>query len=191
LAEVMFTEQEIATEDLITSDILLNWIGNVDPNIAREIRRDRDKHYLTPTLVLHSAIQRCDPTRPFIFPDKTEAKTTTEWITAAINIAGRIGQRSEEFCTTAMLHQLQAWLRFKEDPMPELANGVAGIEKSPARVRLEELAYLFQAERPYPITRTLAARTPKELVALTYGPADGWKGKKTPGLLRSILPTLV
>ncbi|HEX2950853.1 MAG TPA: protein kinase, partial [Armatimonadota bacterium] len=180
LAEVMFTEQEIATEDLITSDILLNWIGNVDPNIAREIRRDRDKHYLTPTLVLHYAIQRCDPTRPFIFPDKTEAKTTTEWITAAINIAGRIGQRPEEFCTTAMLHQLQAWLRFKEDPMSELADGVAGIEKSPARVRLEELAYLFQAERPYPITRTLAARSPKELVALTYGPADGWKGKKRP-----------
>ena len=27
----MFREPEIATEDLITGDVLLNWIGNLDP----------------------------------------------------------------------------------------------------------------------------------------------------------------
>ena len=37
LAEAMFREPEIATEDLITGDVLLNWIGNLDPTISREI----------------------------------------------------------------------------------------------------------------------------------------------------------
>ena len=60
LAEAMFREPEIASEDLITGDILLNWIGNLDPTVAREIRRDRDQWYSFPrhgTDVRHHALR--------------------------------------------------------------------------------------------------------------------------------------
>ena len=180
LAEAMFREQEIGTEDLITGDVLLNWIGALNPLTAREIKRDRDKLYMTPLLVLHLAIMRCDPTRPFIFPNDSEVNTPQEWVAQAITMLKDQKSSAESFCTPELLYQLEAWLRLKMHPEPGLADRVHKIHQSPPRVQLEELAYLFQPERPYAIMRGLVAHTPKDLVQISYGAADDWRKKLRP-----------
>ncbi|HEY3377689.1 MAG TPA: protein kinase [Armatimonadota bacterium] len=179
LAEAMFREQEIAKEDIITGDVLLNWIGDLNPILAREIRRDRDRLYLNPVLLLHQTIMRCDPTRPFIFADGTEAVTAEEWITHLLGLLRE--QRAcaqETLCSPALLFQLEAWLRFKSKPETELADRVACIHQAPPRVWGEELTYLLQPARPYVIMRGMQAHTPQEVAQLAYGPADAWQKKR-------------
>ena len=180
LADVMAHEPAIATEDLITSDVLLNWIGNLDPNLARELRRDRDALYLTPTLVLHRAIYHCDPTRPFIFHDGTEVYAPDEWLQAASRIVSWEKLSSEAFMTPELLHQLEAWLRLKDHSESALADGVAALHASPPKIRWEEIAYLLDPQRPYTMLQGLAARTPAEVVRLTLGTRDEWAGKGRP-----------
>lgn len=175
LAEAMFHECELATEDLITGDVLLNWIGNLDPTIAREIRRDRDQWYLTPEVVLLCAILRCDPTRPFVFSDGAEALTPVEWIKHAVDMANRSMIRKESFNTTTLLAQLTVWLRLKTNPQPELAERVEKIQQSPEEIQLEELIYLLIPNKPYEIMRGVTARTPREIVQQTYGAPNDWK----------------
>lgn len=175
LAEAMFHDQELATEDLITGDILLNWIGGISTTVAREIRRDRDRWYLTPERVLYRAIMRCDPTRPFIFSDGVEITSPSEWITHAIQLL----RTSNSPIAVAQLRQLEAWLRLKQDAQPEMADAVEAIqERTPERVQLEELAYLFQPDRSYPIMRGVVARTPQEVACLSYGEPGDWLQKR-------------
>jgi len=175
LAEAMFHEPEIATEDLITGDVLLNWIGNLDPTVARELRRDRDQWYLSPEMVLMCAIMRCDPERPFIFIDGFEAKTPAEWIKHAVEMANRSLIRKETFNTTTLLPQLAVWLRLKTPPQDELADKVEQIQHSPEAVQLEELLYCLLPNRPYEIMKEVVARTPQEVVQQTYGALNDWK----------------
>ncbi len=175
LAEAMFREAEIATEDLITGDVLLNWIGNLDPTVAREIRRDRDQWYPFPEMVLMCAIMHCDPTRPFIFSDGGEAQNAVEWIKHAVDLANRSIIRKETFNTTTLLPQLSVWLRLKAVPQPELAERVLAIRQSPPDIQLEELLYLLLPNRPYEITPGVAVRSPQELVEKTYGALEEWK----------------
>ncbi len=178
LAETLYQEQAIATEDLITGDILLNWIGHLDPNVAREIRRERDQNYLAPDVVLHTAIMWCDPTRPFIFGDGSEATTPDEWVAQAIKVARKTKTGMEDLCSPALLRQLEIWLRAKAHPEPKLAEGLTAIRTSPPRVRLEEIAYLFQPDRPFAIMRGVAARTPREVVQAAYGQPEEWKSRR-------------
>lgn len=180
LAEAMFHEQETASEDLLAGDLLLNWIVSVDPNVARTIRRERDRMPVSPEMVLHTAIFSCDPTRPFVFDDGTEVHTADAWLAHMIELVKNGTLPPATCCTPTLLCQLEAFLRCKERPKLILANGVAAIQHSPENVRLEELAYLFQPDRPYAIMRDMAAQTPKELVTLTYGPLEGWRGKTAP-----------
>ena len=184
LAEAMFREPDLAIEDLITGDVLLNWIGNLDPTIAREIRRDRDQWFPTPEMVLMCAIMHCDPTRPFIFSDGGEARTSTEWITYAVGLVNRSVIRKDTFNTTSLLPQLATWLRLKTSPQPEVADKVEQLRHSAEAVQLEELLYLLLPNRPYEITRGVAVRTPRELVQLTYGTRDDWK-KGRPALYQA------
>ena len=180
LAEAMFREPDVATEDLITGDILLNWIGTLDPAIARAIRRDRDKLYLYPEMMLHAAIMRCDPTRPFIFFDNHEVNSPEEWLAHAIALMSTQHITPEALGTEELLRQLEVWLRLKAEPLSALADAVAEIQQSPARVRLEELAYLFQPDRPFMLARGISAHTPHEFVSLAYGRPEEWKTKRPP-----------
>lgn len=179
LAEAMFREPEVATEDLITGDILLNWIGGLDPGVAREIRRDRDRFFLYPELVLHSAIMRCDPTRPFIFEDGAEVQTEDEWLAHILSIIQQKRTTPEMVATPSVLMQLEAWLRLKIEPRPELADEIARIREAPPRIQLEEIAYLLQPERPFFVTRGVTVATPKELARVAYGKAEDWKQKRS------------
>jgi len=177
LAEAMFREQEIATEDLMTGEVLLTWIGALDPAVARELHRDRDRLYMHPSMYLHCAVMRCDPTRPFIFFDNTEVNTPDEWITHALQLVNQRRVSMENLATEELLQQLEVWLRLKTDPQHSLADAVAEIQNSPQRVRLEELAYLFQPERPFVIMRGYSAATPKDFVLIAYGKPEEWRTK--------------
>lgn len=177
LAEAMFQEAELATEDLITGDILLNWIGNLNTMVAREIRRDRDKLYMQPDVVLARTIMRCDPTRPFVFADGTEVTDTITWLEHAVQLSRKHGTLT--FSTSVLVQELEIWLRLKANPEPEVADQVARIKDLPEAVQLEELAYLFQPDRPFTITQGLVARTPAEYARLSYGRPEDW-GKERP-----------
>ena len=180
LAEAMFHEQETATEDLITADVLLNWIGSIDSNLARQLRRDRDTHYLSPALVLFNAIYRCDPTRPFIFEDGVEVQTVDAWVAQALALLSRSRRKPEEWLTGRLLHHLESWLRLKESPLIDLADRVHALHETPATVRFEELIYLLQPERPFPIMQGLSAPTPRAFVTLAYGNAESWQEQGVP-----------
>ena len=178
LAEALFYEPEIGEEDFITGDVLLNWIGNLSTTLARQLRRDRDRYYLTPDMVLYHAIFRCDPTRPYIFPDKVEVNTAEEWIAHALQLLRLPGNSSEKICSNKALYQLECWLRFKMPPAEEMADRVDKILASPPSVRLEELLYLIQPDRPFTIARGLIARTPQEFAQIAYGSARDWEKKR-------------
>ena len=180
LAEAMWHEQETAKEDLISADILLNWVGTLDTTAARKIRREREREFLYPDVLLHSAIMHCDPTRAFIFPDGSEVTTPEEWISLVLRWVRERRVHPETFCTPALMMQLEAWLRCKENPEPAWADSVAAIRSTSPQTQLEELAYMLLPDRPYPLMAGVVARTPKDMVALTYGPAEGWRGKKRP-----------
>ncbi|HEY3415415.1 MAG TPA: protein kinase, partial [Armatimonadota bacterium] len=174
LADAMFRESEIAMEDLLGGDVLLNWIGQLDPGVARNIRRDREAWRTAPEAALFCAIMRCDPSRPFIFPNGAEAYTPNEWLRQAIRIVHKVPARLESLCSQNMLQLLEIWLRLKRDPDTELAEHVVQIQESPANTRLEELAYLIQPERPFPIKRGITVQSPKELVSWAYGAPEDW-----------------
>jgi hypothetical protein len=177
LADAMFREPETAKEDLMGGEVLLNWIGTLDPNLARQVRRDREYWRQQPDVAWMCAIMRCDPTRPFIFTDGTEVYAGEEWLRHAIRTVSQTPGLLETYATNTLLHQLEHWLRLKAEPEPTMADGVLDITYSPMRVRLEELAYLFQPERPYYVMRGVALHTPKEIVDFTYGTPEEWKRK--------------
>jgi serine/threonine protein kinase len=179
LADAMFQEQEAAMEELLSADVLLHWIAGINSNIAREINRTREQYRMMPAYVLHVAIQRCDPTRPFIFFDDTEVYQAIDWLEHVEAIADG-PEASAALCTDELLHQFEAWLRMKEAPEPALADAVARLRETPPATRLEEVGYLIQLDRPFTIAPQAQARTPKAFVAAAYGPPEAWRGKKRP-----------
>jgi hypothetical protein len=180
LADAMYRNPEVATEDLMSGDMLINWIGTLDQNIARRVRRDRELWRSTPEVALWCAILHCDPTRPFIFNDGTEVETMQDWLRYAIRTVSHVPGAWESFPTDQLMLQLAQWLRLKADPEETLGDNVADLVYSPPRVRIEELAYLLQPERPYGVMRGVGLRTPHEIVAFTYGTAEEWTSHKRP-----------
>ena len=64
LAAAMLEEPQIAAEELLGGDVLLNWIGELDPQIAREVRRDRENWRAHSEVAVLCALLRCDPQTP-------------------------------------------------------------------------------------------------------------------------------
>ena|GEM_PF-1659226 len=180
LADSMAREYDIAMEDLLSGDVLLNWIGTLDNDIARKIRRDREDWRQEPVIALFCAIMRCDPTRPFIFPEGTEAYTLQEWLAHAIRMVRQNRTLLETLCSVQLLQRLEIWLRLKTEPELEMAQGVKAISQSPERVRLEELSYLIQPARPFPVTQKISAVTPQDFVKIAYGTPEDWQTRRKP-----------
>jgi serine/threonine protein kinase len=175
LADAMIREPETAMEDLLSGEVLLNWIGNIDTNVARDIRRDREAWRFTPEVALQCAILRCDATRAFVMPDGHEVTSARDWLARVAQLLARAPGSQDELLSPTMLGRLQSWLALKDDPDPHLAEAIGQITKTPIRARLEELAYLIHPDRPFQLRKGVIARTPKELVALTYGAPEEWK----------------
>lgn len=168
LADAMYREPEAATEDLMSGDILLSWIGAIDANKAREIRSVRERLRQKPDLALLAAIMVCDPFRPYIFGDGQEVRSAGEWLDhMGLLPAG-------EAASEDRLSRLATWLRFKWEPDERLAEGVEGIIASPPAVRLEELSYLVDPARPYSIAPGLEAATPEAVARAAYGNPEDW-----------------
>lgn len=187
LAEIMFQEQGAATEDLITADVLLNWIGNINSNLARELRRDRDENYLSPALVLFQAIYRCDPTRPYIFEDGEEVESVEKWINHALLMPARSKVSPSAWLTNSILQHLAGWLRCKEVAQQDLALRVLRLQASAIDIRFEELVYLLQPTRAFPVTRQQSAETPRSIATIAYGETDDWQAGEIPGCYRAAL----
>ncbi len=173
LADAMYREPDAATEDLMSGDILLHWVGAIDANKAREIRSMREHLRQKPDLALFAAIMICDPSRPFIFAGGQEAHSSSDWFDFARSLA------AAEAGSEAMLGRLATWLRLKVEPEERIAAGVQGILTSPPDVRFEELAYLIDPGRPYTIAPGIEASTPPEIARATYGSPGDW-AKKMP-----------
>lgn len=174
LAEAMSRQPDAATYDLMSGDRLINWIARLDSNIARVIHQEREQLRKTPEVALFCAIIRCDPTRPFILADGVEAQNPYEWSARADSLVKSKRASPDALASDLMLHKLEWWLRLKSEPEVKLAEAVAKIRGSKPNVRLEEVGYLFQQDRPYLIAPNVLARTPNEIVALTYGKPEQW-----------------
>jgi serine/threonine protein kinase len=209
LAEAMAHEPEVAKEELLEGDVMMNWIGNLDARVARQIRQDRDEWRHLPDVALFHAMLRCDPTRPFPFAAGGEAHSAEEWSNIALSLVSEGRAQAFGIGNAVILQTLEAWLRLKSEPETDLADGVAQIraqwwgdspkaddakktgkkdkkpaadEKSEAKAKVvfEEIACLFQPMRPYAIADAVVARTPQEIARLTYGQPQEWASGCTP-----------
>ena len=179
LAEAMASEPEVATEDLLQRDQLVLWVSCIDSNVAREIDRDRDRLRQWPEVALFSAIMRCDPTRPFVFPDGSEASTPTDWIGQAEGLAVRQPSMATALVSEAALRKFEIWLRLRSTPDPDVADLVVRIRSTALETRLEELGYLLIPDRRYQITTELGECTPAGVARATYGAPGDW-GREPP-----------
>lgn len=184
LAEAMCLDSAIAEEDLMGGEVLLNWIGNLDARVAREVRREREKWRKQPALALFGAIMHCDPTRPFPMTQDIEAVSPREWSERAENMARAKNGRSEDLVSDPALQKLEIWLRLKAEPELSLADALPALRKSPSAGRLEEILFCFLPERAYPVAPNVYAHTPQEIVELTYGSPAEWE-KGVPAVYQS------
>ncbi len=188
MARALGEEPTLGEEELLRSDVLLNWIGELDVKAARDIRRDREQWGTAPRLALFHAILRLDPDLPFpfgpglwveeieAFPAQVEA-----WLAAK--------QTSlHEIITRKTLYSLEAWLRLGRPNRPDLAAGVAilrgawwppsregaTLSSIDARIAWEEVLWLLDPARPYTILPGVVARSPRDLARACYGSARDW-----------------
>jgi len=169
LADAMYREMDAAMEDLMSGDILLNWIGNIDANKARTIRAAREAYRQDPETALFAAITVCDPYRSFIMADGHEVETATAWLEHVDE-----SRNPGVFVTTKALSKFSVWLGLKADPDKRVADRIQGIMRQPHQVRVAEMAYLIDPERPYRIMPGVEGSTPQEVARATYGNPDEW-----------------
>ncbi|HHW26677.1 MAG TPA: protein kinase family protein [Firmicutes bacterium] len=169
LAEAMYREPDAAMEDLMSGDILLNWIGNIDANKARTIRSAREAYRQDPETALFAAITICDPFRPFIMADGHEAQTAMDWLRHVDESPNPF-----VFVSKKALSRFSVWLAFKAEPDKRVADRIHGLIDRLEHVRLAEMTYLIDPERPYRIMPGLEAKTAKEIARATYGRPDEW-----------------
>ncbi len=174
LAEGMARDPEEALEDLLGGEVLMNWIGALDPAVVREIRRVRDKHRSKPDLVLFAAILYCDPARPYRMPDGTEVYTATEWLRAAEAMVLRGETRARALASEDTLTKLEMWLLGKTQPEPPAAEAVRFVRQSAESVRMQELGWALEPDRPYTLSPGVAGRLPGEVARLSLGAGLDW-----------------
>lgn len=199
LARAMLDEPLVAEEELMSGDVLVNWLGELDAKLAREVRRDREQWRHYPRVAYMSALMRLDPTLPFVVSpgyaitswDEWETKMD-EWVkTKKLDLAAAVSRST--------LMKLETWLRLQSDANPRAADAIAimraawwdkrqGSIMNPLDVRIawEEMRWLCDPLRPFGISSGVAARTPAEIARLCYGKNADW-GHGVPSLYRAAL----
>ncbi len=168
LADAMYREQEAAMQDLMEGDVLLNWVGSIDPNRARDMRATRERLRRDPDQAIFEAIMICDPTRPLMV-NRQEAVSAEEWLT---HVEG--SPNPERHLSPKSLARFEAWLRLYVEPDKRVAAGIAGVMGLPDAERLANLRFLIRPDLPYRIAPNLEALTPKDIVGITYGVPEDW-----------------
>lgn len=198
LARAMLAEPYLAEEELMSGDVLVNWLGELDAKLAREIRRDRETYRHYPRVAYLSALMRLDPTLPFPLAPGLTVASWADWESA---IEGFIGAKKLDRAAAvsrSTLMKLEMWLRLQSDPNESAANAVADLRAAwwdgrqgilnPLDVcaAWEEMRWLRDPLRPFWITPQVAARTPAELARLCYGQQADWQNG-VPTLYREAL----
>jgi len=208
LLAAIIREPKIATEELMAGDVLLNWIGQLDARIARQIRQDREKWRRYPRLALLCARLRLDPNSPLPTTGDQQVNSAEEWaMIAQVAVAKRVVS-VERLCHREALMELEIWLRLKASPEPEAAEQVVKIAAQHGlatdakdnlvayppvqnavpnfQLVLEELSYAFLPQKPYLVAPNVGAQTPQQIVQLTMGKAEEWGLKPTTVYFSSI-----
>ncbi len=188
LARALVEEPKIGEEELLRSDVLLNWIGEIDVKVARDIRRDREQWMGAPRLALFHAVLRLDPDMAFSlgpglwieniesFPGQIE-----EWVRQKKTTLHKVVSRSTLF-------SLEAWLRLGRPNRPDLAQSVAIMRQGwwpqtregstltsvDARIAWEEMRWMLDPNRPYLVAPNVVAHSPREFARACYGQARDW-----------------
>jgi serine/threonine protein kinase len=208
LLSAIIQEPKIAIEELMAGDVLLNWIGQLDSRIARQIRLDREKWRRYPRMALLCARLRLDPKSPLPVAGDLQANSAEEWATMALRGVAKRTISPEKLCNREALLEIENWLRLKASPELEAAGRVAKIAAQhglaanskdnlvvypPAKntspnfqLVLEELCYVFLPDRPYFIAPNISAQTPQQIVKLTMGKKEDWGLKPAPVYFSSI-----
>ena len=175
LAEIMLQEPEIALDDLMSGDRLLDWICEQDSDTAREVRRLREWWREQPQTALWCAVLCCNPGQAFLCPDGTEVTSIAAWFAHTQRLIAQGELTPADACTDEVLTGLEVWLSMKTDPELELAEGIGELYESPLEVRWAQIGYLLESDSPLVIDNDRRARTPAEYVQMAYGDADDWE----------------
>jgi serine/threonine protein kinase len=177
LAQAILAEPQIAESHLLEAEALVNWVGEIDADTEVALNQDRKIYRNQPSLALLCASLRCDPTLPFVFPDNKGVLTPEEWAEQAEKYLRANDPIASQIVTNEWLKRLEIWLERKTKPQVELQQKVANIVETPMHLRLEELQYIFDPDRPYPVTRNRKidlASTPQQIVRMAYGEEKDW-----------------
>lgn len=189
LARAMLEEPVLAEEELMSGDILVNWIGELDMKLAREIRRDRERWRRFPRVAAFHALMRLDPTLPFPFGTGLSIASIEAWESTIERWVAEKKTNLGKAVSRTTLMNLEAWLRGQTDPRPDLADGVAimrefwwpndreGATLNPLDIAIawEEMKLILHPMRPYLVARGIEAHTPLEIAQECWGRALSWQ----------------
>lgn len=175
LAVAMAMEPGIALDDLLSGDYLIQWVSELDTNVAREMRQLRNRYQAQPQRVLWCAVLCCDPNFAFRCHDGAEVKNAVEWFehTCALVDARKVTY-ALAFSDESLL-TLAFWLGNKAQPETALARRVELLTRLPETTRRDECQFLLYPDQPFRIDDAHAARTPAEFAQFAYGTLEEWR----------------
>jgi hypothetical protein len=176
LAEAIFKEPELAVDDLLEGDLLINWVGQLDTNIARQLRRDRERYRRSPEHALQSALLHLDPTLPFDFGQGRQARTPEEWAALAEQQLGFGPRQYMVLGAREALESLALWLELRQPAEKGLAESVRQLSAyENAHHRIEGVLWLLEPGKPFSWGSHFSANTPAEVVRIAYGSIPEWQ----------------
>lgn len=197
LAQAMVQEPKTAIDEIMSGDVLLNWIGQIDARIARLIRQDRATHAANPALVLLRARLHIDPAAPLPQDRQGRIHSAEDWVRwAEMAVANRV-VKAADVCQKQSLLELETWLQLKQNPEKEPAGRLAAIvalhedracqsqgsHLANPRLLLESIFWAFSPSRPFLVAPGVEVNTPLEIAKAALGEAADWKQGPPPSYL--------
>ena len=127
LSQAIVAEPKVALDELMSSDVMLNWIGQIDARIARQIRKDREQWRAHPSVALVCARLRIDPAASLSVDASRTADSAEEWAKWAQVAVAKGTVNISDLCHREKLLELETWLRLKAAPELDAAANLARI----------------------------------------------------------------
>lgn len=176
LAAALIARPDVAERQLMTHDLMINWIGELDTAVATGVHADREEYRNQPPMAVWAAAVRCDPGIALPLVNGKAAASPGQWpgVTDAL-VAEKVA--SPAIASDNALERIAVWLERRKPADAAAAKQVRALkeaEKSP-ELRREALGWFFDPTRPYVVAGEVAASTPQEVAQLTYGGPDDWR----------------